>query len=236
MVSARTMKPRRPSRRFVVVATLVLVTAGIGTAVGAATQGSEPSESDIRSALDQYSFDPRIAALGAVSQAEVAALSSSHAELLNTVHDLAKSDKSFTAFAYGNATRESLERNSPARSRPELLDFIEIQKALDVAVEELYDRASKADLALELQGSWRRCMRKRGHDFDSPADIETAITDGSLTPERTHIAIHDRDKCTVGLETDFEYFLLTELIPDWSDANSDLLDRYRQILDSVSGN
>ena len=131
---------------------------------------------------------------------------------------------------------ESLEPNSPARSRPVLLDFIEIQKELDVAVEELYDRASKADLAVGLQESWRQCMRDRGHNFDSPTDIETAISDGSLNFQRTQIAIRDRDECTVDLETDFEYFLLTEFIPDWSDDNSDLLDRYRQSFDPVSDN
>ena len=236
MVSAQTKNPRRPSRRFVVVVTLVLVTAGLGITVGAATQGREASEREIRAALDQYSLDPRIAALGAVSQRDVVALSRSRAELLNAILDLAKEDESFTAFAFGNSPRESLEPNSPARSRPELLDFIEIQKELDVAVEELYDRASKADLAVGLQESWRQCMRDRGHNFDSPTDMETAISDGSLNFQRTQIAIRDRDECTVDLETDFEYFLLTEFIPDWSDDNSDLLDRYRQSFDPVSDN
>ena len=233
----------RPYRRFVVVVTFVLVTAGIGTAVVAATQRSDTSERDIRSALDQYSLDPRIAALGAVSQADVAVSSRSHAELLNAANDLEQEEELFTAFAFENdpseetsGSREALEGDGSAFSRSELLDFIEIQNALDVAVEELYGRASTDDRAVRFQESWRQCMQDRGHNFGSPMDIETAITGGSLNIEGVSTAIRDRDECSAKLETDFEYLLLTEFIPDWSDTNSDLLDRYERILDIASVN
>lgn len=223
---------RRASLSRGVVIALVFAAVTFGATVGAASLrgiASSPEE-EIRAALDQYSLDPRIAGLGATSYDEVEAISGARAELQTAIVDLAVEEPSFAAFAYRGRSRASLESRGLLEPHRDLIEFVEIQKALDRSVEDLYRRASQTEFANELQALWRECMQARGRNFASPSGIERAISERSLEDEEIDGVLRDRDECTAELETDFEYFLLTDYIPAWSEENADLLERYAESL------
>ncbi len=226
------------SRRTGIVVAILLATVVLVSAVSAASiQGDDSTtEAELRAALDKYSLDPRIAGLGATSYDEVAAISRSRAELQAQIATLTIGDPSFAAFAYGGSSRNSLKPSGAVSSHPHLVELIEIERELERAVDDLYSRASQTDLAFGLQESWRECMKARGHTFSSPADIESAITEGTLEVRMISDAINDRDECTTDLETDFEYFLMIEYMPAWTQDNAELLSRYEVSLGLAPNN
>jgi hypothetical protein len=193
-----------------------------------ATEREYSSPSDI-----DPEVDPVAVALGLTSKDEVHALYSLEVGAEDAVQAAVALHPELIDLLNGTIAGSDVSDEARAAVDDSAFRVVAAHSALEPAVEALYEGLSKTEEAFALLNEWRRCMARSGYDYDSPAEIETALTGRSRNIDSIPDLLAARDQCLA--EVDYAGAsdrAVLQVMPEWKSEHAALLTEYREALES----
>jgi hypothetical protein len=184
------------------------------------------------STMDFPEVDPVAVALGFTTEDGVHALYSLVASSTAQVQSAAALHPELRDLLYGTIAASDVSEEARALVDDSAFRVLAARRDLDPAVEALYEGLSKTEETRVMLNKWRRCMARKGYDYESPEEVETALVERRWTIDSIPALLEARDQCLVEVDyaADSDRAVL-EVIPDWKSEYSVLLSEYREALD-----
>ena len=190
------------------------------------------AEWEYNSTIDLPEVDPVAVALGFTTKDEARALYSLVASARAVVQSAVAVHPELRDLLNGTIAGSDVSDEARASVDDSAFRVVAARRALDPAVEALYDDLSKTEEARALLNEWRRCMARSGYIYDSPVEIETALTERRWTIDSVPDLLEARDQCLAAVDSaaDSDRAVL-QVVPEWKSEYSELLSEYREALD-----
>lgn len=198
-----------------------------------ATEQEGTTEWEYSSPPDIYpEVDPVAVALGFTTNDEARALYSLAASARAEVQSAEALHPELRDLLNGTIAGSDVPDEARASVNDSAFRVVAAARALELAVEALYEGLSTTEESLALLNEWRRCMADSGHIYDHPFQMETELMERRSLTDDIPDLLEARDQCLAAVDyAGSSDRAVLQVIPEWKSEHSALLSEYREALD-----